>query len=99
VKTFVGSGDNTSIFWLIPPPLFHDFCIRFLSGGGSGDIGGILRVMAGYCSYKKVELSRLPLYSSISPAHIQSSLSGCHMKIDSKLFNRRQYIQNYWQKV
>jgi hypothetical protein len=25
-------------------------------------------VMAGYCSYKKVELSRLPLYSSISPA-------------------------------
>jgi hypothetical protein len=68
VKTFVGSGDNTSTFWLIPPPLFHDFCIRFLSGGDSGDIGGILRVMAGYCSYKKVELSRLPLYSSISPA-------------------------------
>jgi hypothetical protein len=70
-----------------------------LYGGDSGDIGAILRVMAGYCSYKKVELSRLPLYSSISPAHIQSSLSGCHMKIDSKLFNRRQYIQNYWQKV
>jgi hypothetical protein len=55
--------------------------------------------MAGYCSYKKVELSRLPLYSSISPAPIQSSLSGCHMKIDSKLFYPLQYIQNYLQKV
>jgi hypothetical protein len=95
VKTFVGSGDNTSTFWLIPPPLFHDFCIRFLSGGDSGDIGGILRVMAGYCSYKKVELSRVPLYSSISPAPIQSSLSGCHMERDGKLLYQRHYVQNY----
>jgi hypothetical protein len=85
---------------IIPPPLFPDFCTWFLSGGDSGDIGANLRVMAGwYCSYKKVELSRLPLYSSIRPALIQSSLSGCHMKIASKLFNRRQYIQNYLQKV
>jgi hypothetical protein len=95
VKTFVGSGDNTSTFWLIPPPLFHDFCIRFLSGGDSGDIGGILRVMAGYCSYKKVELSRVPLYSSISPAPIQSSLSGCHLERDGKLLYQRHYVQNY----
>ena len=99
MKTFVGNGDNTSAFWLIPPPLFPDFCTCFISGGDSGDIGGILHVMAGYRSYKKVELSRLPLYSSIGPAHIQSSLSGCHMKIDSKLFYRRHYIQNYLQKV
>jgi len=69
-----------------------------LSGVDIEDIGAILRVMAGYCLYKKVELNGPPLYSSIRPAYIQSSLSGCHIKIDSKLFNRRQYIQNYLQK-
>jgi hypothetical protein len=52
-------------------------------------------VMAGYCSYKKVELSRVPLYSSISPAPIQSSLSGCHMERDGKLLYQRHYVQNY----